>query len=179
MKKTIITFAALVFGVALQAQTQQQVQKEQTTTVTTVKDSDGEKKLVKTQTEQQVQNLEFQDANSTALNKDLAPTPTQVVATTTITAPDGTTRTVDVDRSAYYTSGGSKYQVKIDNVGYTMMNDGKTYGRLRNVGPNNYIYSGTKGKTSYAHFDSNGNLVLSTYDPKTDRITTETYVRGK
>ncbi|RZJ67656.1 MAG: hypothetical protein EOO50_05075 [Flavobacterium sp.] len=179
MKRLILTATAIVFGITTQAQTQQQVQKESTTTVTTVKDSDGEKQLVKTKTEQQVQNLEFQDANSKALNKDLAASPTQVMATTTITAPDGTTRTVDVDRSAYYTSGSSKYQVKIDNVGYTMVNDGKPYGRLRNVGPNNYIYTNTKGKTAYAHFDGSGNLVVSTYDSKTDKITTETYTRGQ
>lgn len=179
MKKLILTATALVFGITTQAQTQQQVQKESTTTVTTVKDSDGEKKLVKTQTEQQVQNLEFQNPDSKALNKDLAATPTQVTATTTITAPDGSTRTVDVDRSAYYTSGGSKYQIKIDNVGYTVVNDGKTYARLRNVGPNNYIYTSSKGKTAYAHFDGGGNLVISTYDSKTDKITTETYTKGQ
>ncbi|NUY79348.1 hypothetical protein HUK80_00455 [Flavobacterium sp. MAH-1] len=174
MKTTIFTIAAAFFAFAVQAQ---QVQKESTTTVTTVKDSDGEKKLVKTQTEQQVQKLEFQNPDSKALNKDLAPTPTQVTATTTVTAPDGTTRVVDVDRSAYYTWGGSKYQVKLDNVGYTLTNNGKRSAVLRNVGPNNYIYS-TNGKTSYASFDSNGNMVLSTYDPKTDKVTTETYTRN-
>lgn len=178
MKTTILTFASIIFGITAHAQTQQQVQKESTTTTTTVKDSEGEKKLVKTQTEQQVQNLEFQDANSKALNKDLATTPTQVTAITTITAPDGTKRTVDVDRSSYYTQGGSKYRVSVDNTGYTVMNNNKKVGLLRNTGPNSYIYH-AKNKTSVGYFDSNGNLVLHTYDDKTDKITTETFVKGQ
>lgn len=175
MKTTIFTIAAAFFAIAVQAQ---QVQKESTTTVTTVKDSDGERKLVKTQEQTATQQLEFQNADSKALNKDLAATPTEVTSTTTVTAPDGTTRVVDVDRSAYYTwSGGSKYQVKLDNVGYSVMDGTKRNGVLRNVGPNTYIYS-SKGKTSHAYFDKSGNMVMSTYDPKTDKVTTETYTRN-
>lgn len=175
MKTTIFTIATAFFALTMQAQ---QVQKESTTTVTTVKDSDGERKLVKTQEQVATQQLQFQDAESKALNKDLTTTPTQVMSTTTVTAPDGTTRVVDVDRSAYYTSGAGKYQVRLDNVGYSVMNDGgKRAAVLRNIGPNAYIYS-AKGKTSHAYFDKNGNMVVSTYDPKTDRITTETYTKN-
>jgi len=175
MKTAILTIATAIF--AFSAQAQQQVQKESTTTVTTVKDSDGERKLVKTQEQTATQQLQFQDAESKALNKDLAATPTQVMSTTTVTAPDGTTRVVDVDRSAYYSSGSGKYQVRLDNVGYSVINDGKRAAVLRNIGPNTYIYS-AKGKTSHAHFDKDGNMVLSTYDPKTDKITTETYTKN-
>jgi hypothetical protein len=177
MKTTFLSIAAAVFAFTAQAQTKN-VQNATTTTVTTIKDSDGEKKLVKTENEQQVQNLEFKNADSKDLNKDLVATPTQVTATTTITAPDGTTRTVDMDRSAFYTMGGQKYQVSIDNSGYTMMNNNKKIGLLRNTGPNSYIYR-TKDKTAIGHFDQNGNLVLQTYDDKTDKFTTETYVKNQ
>ncbi len=176
MKTTILTIAAAIFAFSAQAQ-QKQVQKESTTTVTTVKDSDGERKLVKTNEQTATQNLEFQNPDSKALNKDLATTPTEVTSTTTVTLPDGTTRVVDVDRSAYYTSGGSKYQMKLDNVGYTMVSDNKKSGVLRNVGTNSYIYS-SKGKTSHAYFDKSGNMVISTYDPKSDKVTTETYTKN-
>jgi len=175
MKTTFFTIAAAFFALTSQAQ---QVQKESTTTVTTVKDSDGERKLVKTQEQVATQQLQFQDGEGKALNKDLAATPTQVMSTTTVTAPDGSTRVVDVDRSAYYTSGSSKYQVRLDNVGYSIMNDGgKKAAVLRNIGPNAYIYS-SKGKMSHAYFDKSGNMVLSTYDPKTDNITTETFTKN-
>ncbi|RZJ72291.1 hypothetical protein [Flavobacterium sp.] len=175
MKTTILTITAAFF--AFSAQAQQQVQKESTTTVTTVKDSDGERKLVKTNEQTATQKLEFQNPDSKALNKDLATTPTEVTSTTTVTAPDGSTRVVDVDRSAYYSAGGSKYQMKLDNVGYTMVTDNKKTGVLRNVGPNSYIYS-TKGKTAHAYFDKSGNMVISTYDAKTDKVTTETYTKN-
>ncbi|MBD3581487.1 hypothetical protein [Flavobacterium selenitireducens] len=174
MRTTIFTIATAFFALAVQAQ---QVQKESTTTVTTVKDSDGERKLVKTQEQVATQQLQFQDGESKALNKDLASTPTQVMSTTTVTAPDGTTRVVDVDRSAFYTSGSNKYQVRLDNVGYSVMDGSKRSAVLRNLGPNAYIYS-AKGKTAHAYFDKNGNMVVSTYDPKTDKITTETYTKN-
>ena len=104
--------------------------------------------------------------------------PVQVVSTTTITGPDGKSRTVDVDRSAYYSIGGSKYQVKPDNTGYTMTDaTGKRAGLLRQMGNNTYIYR-ANNNTSYASFDANGNLVVQTYDDKTDTFTTTIYSKN-
>jgi len=175
MKTLYLSLLALSIGVSASAQNKQ-VQKESKTTVTTVKDSDGEKKLIRTTTSQQVQNLEFENAESNALNKDLKPTPTQVTATTTITTPDGSTRVVDVDRSAYYTFGDRQYQVSVDRTGYTLSQDKKPVGVLRNLSTNSYIYK-TKEGTSYGYFDENGNLILQSYDDKNDKITTEIYKR--
>lgn len=176
MKTAILGIAALLFTLNSQAQNQN-VTDVTKTTVTTVKDSEGEKKLVKTQDVKEVQNIQFQDAESKQLNKEVKASPVQVTSTTQITAPDGTTRTVDVDRSAYYSIGDRKYQVTIDNTGYTMMNNNKKAGLLRQLGPNSYIYR-TKDRTSVGYFDANGNLVLQTYDDKTDKISTETYMRN-
>lgn len=175
MKTLYLSLLALSIGFSASAQNKQ-VQKESKTTVTTVKDSEGEKKLVRTTTSQEVQNLEFENADSNALNKDLKATPTQVTATTTITTPDGSTRLVDVDRSAYYTFGNRQYQVSVDRTGYTLSQDNKPVGVLRNLSTNSYIYK-TKDKTSVGYFDENGNLVLQTYDDKTDKITTEIFER--
>lgn len=147
-------------------------------TVVTVKDSEGEKKLVKNENTKEVQNVEFHDADSKALNKDVKPSPVQVTATTTVTAPDGTTRTVDVDRSAYYSLGGNRMRFAIDPAGYTVTNEkGKREALLRRAGNNSYIYR-TKDKTSIGYFDTNGNFVLESYDDKTDKVTTEVYTRN-
>ncbi|RZK45799.1 MAG: hypothetical protein EOO94_03755 [Pedobacter sp.] len=176
MKTTLLTITAALFAIGINAQTKN-VQSESTTTVRTVKDSDGERKLVKTTEQQQSQNLQFKDAESKELNKDLVASPTQVTTTTTVTAPDGTTRSVDVDRSAVYTLDGQQYKVVLDNVGYTVLNNNKKYGVLRNTGTNSYIMS-SGGKTSYGSFDANGNLTITTYDDKTDKTTTATYTRN-
>jgi len=152
------------------------------TTVTTIKDSEGEKKLVKKENTQEVQNIELQNADSKELNKDLKASPVQVTSTTQVTTPDGTTRTVDVDRSAYYSvggAGGARYKVTLDNAGYAVMEPttGKRTAILRRTSNNNYIYR-TKDRTSIGYFDKDGNLVLETYDDKTDKITVETFMRN-
>lgn len=180
MKTKSLTFAIVAFCFTIASMAQQKnVQNETTTTVTTVKDSDGEKKLVKSTTEEKSQDLKFQDPDSKALNKDLVATPTQVTATTTVTTPDGKTRLVDVDRSAEYTVNGKKYRVVLDNVGYSVV-DGATMkrvGTLRNIGTNQYLYH-MNGTTSYVSFDASGNLIMNTYDPKTDTITSHTYTKN-
>jgi hypothetical protein len=170
-----IAIAALSFNAQAQNKNVTNVSK---TTTTTIKDSDGEKQLVKKENTREVQNIELQNAESNALNKDMKDSPVQVTSTTQITGPDGRTRTVDADRSAYYSIGDAKYQVTVDNTGYTVMDPkGKRAGLLRQMSNNNYIYR-TKDKTSVGYFDANGNLVLQTYDDKTDQITTETYTRN-
>jgi hypothetical protein len=178
MKNLITGMAAALFAFTAQAQNQNVTNVTKTTT-TTVKDSDGQKTLVKNQNTSEVQNIELQNAESKELNKDMKASPVQVTSTTQITGPDGRTRTVDVDRSAYYSLGASKYQVSVDNSGYTLMDQGgKKAGLLRQMSsPNTYIFR-TKDKTSVGHFDSNGNLVLETYDDKTDKITVETFMRN-
>lgn len=177
MKTLFLSIATVAFALNVQAQNQNVTNISKTTT-TTVKDSEGEKKIVKQENVQEKQNIEFQNAESKELNKDLKATPVQVTATTTVTGPDGRSRMVDVDRSAYYSIGGAKYQVKVDNTGYTMVDaSGKPSGLLRQMGNNVYIYR-AKGQTSYASFDTSGNLVVQTYDDKTDTFTTTTYTKN-
>lgn len=176
MKTSYLVIALALGAFSVQAQ-QKNVQTETTTTVRTVKDSDGERKLIKSTTENQSQQLELKNADSKELNKDLVNTPTTVVKTTTVTAPDGTTRIVDVDRSANYNFDGKTYKVVLDNVGYTLIENGKKSGVLRNMGTNTYIHS-ANGVTSYGSFDENGNLVLHTYDAKTDKTSVTTYTKN-
>ena len=174
MKIIILGMAAFLFSVNIQAQNKN-VKSEVKTTVTTVKSSDGQKKSIKTQEVKEVQKIELKDAESNALNKETKQTPVEVTAITSITA-NGVTNIVDVDRSAYYELNGEKYEVKLAESGYTIFlpNADKT-AVLRKTSNNNYIYS-SKNKTSYGYFDVNGNLVLESYDDKTDQITVETFV---
>lgn len=177
MKTIILGIAIAAFSIHAQGQNQNVTNISKTTT-TTVKDSDGEKQLVKKENTKEVQNIEFENADSNALNKSVQPSPVQVTSTVQITGPDGNTRTVDVDRSAYYSVGGDKYQVTVDNTGYTMMDQkGKRAGVLRQTGNNSYIYR-TKDKTAVGWFDNNGNLILQTYDDKSDSFKTETYTKN-
>lgn len=178
MKKLILTGLAVAVGCIAQAQQSpnKNVQKESKTTVTTVRDSEGERKVVKTATTSETQNLEFQDAESNKLNKDLAPTPIQQQTTVTVTLPDGTTRLVDQDRTAKYSVNGQNYEVVLDNVGYSILNSSnrKKVGVLRHLGYNTYLVD-VNGKHAYATFDEQGNLTVQRYDTKEDRIINETY----
>ncbi|MFV5695797.1 hypothetical protein ACM55G_10215 [Flavobacterium sp. LB3P122] len=174
MKTIILGMTAFLLSLTVQAQNQN-VKSEVKTTVTKVKDSEGEKQLIKTQEVKEVQNIELKDANSNVLNKEVKESPIQVTATTAITT-DGITKIIDIDRSAYYNLNGKKYQFTTDNSGYTMyLPNSKKAAILRRTSNNNYIYK-SKNKTSYGYFDANGNLVLESYDDKTDKVTTETYI---
>lgn len=173
MKKLILSFALIFANFYVQSQNTN-VQQEVKTTVTTIKDSDGERKIIKKEKVNEIQNIELKDAESKALNKEMKDTPVQVISTTEVTM-DGVTRTVDVDRSAYYILNGQKYQVAIDKSGYTMtIPDSKKMALLRKTSNNNYIYI-NKNKVSVGYFDKDGNLVLETYDEKNDKMTLEKF----
>ena len=178
MKTTALLLTAFLFSLNGQAQNQN-VTNVTKTTVTTVKDSDGEKQIVKKQDVQEVQSIELQNADSKELNKDLKQTPVQVTSTTQITNPDGSTRTVDMDRSSYYEANGQKYQVQLDASGYTITSpQSKKPALLRKTSTNSYIYR-TKDQTAIGYFDTNGNLVLETYDDKSDRVSIQTFTKVK
>lgn len=175
MKTIFITVFALMVSLSSQSQNKNVTEVTKTTT-TTIKDSDGKKQQVKKEKVKEVQNIELQNSESTMLNKDLKQTPIQVTSTTQITNPDGTTRTVDVDRSSYYESNGKKYKIDLDASGYKILSPENAQAAiLRKTSINSYIFV-TKDKTAVGYFDTNGNLILETYDDKTDSIITEKYI---
>jgi hypothetical protein len=177
MKTIVLVTAAFLFSLNIQAQNKN-VKTEVKTNITTIKDSEGEKKLVETKEIKEIQNLELNDADSNVLNKDIKESPVEVTATTKITA-NGLTEIIDVDRSAYYELDGTKYQVSSDKNGYSLfLPDGKKSAILRKTSNNNYIYK-APNRTSFGHFNSDGNLILETYDEKTDMITITTYTIEK
>jgi len=175
MKTIFLGLLAIVFSANCFAQNTN-IQQEVKTTTRTIKDSDGEKKIIKKEKIQEVQDIEFKDAESKKINKEMEETPVKVTATTEVTV-DGVTRTVDIDRSAYYLdSNRAKYQVVIDKSGYSMiLPNTKQPALLRRTSNDNYIYV-NKGNVSVGYFDKDGNLILETYDQKTDKIQLEKFI---
>ncbi len=168
MKTLLLGILAMLFSINSQAQNKN-VKSEVKTTTKTYKDSDGERKTIKTQEIQEVQNIEFEDAKTNLLNKETKETPVQVVKITKISE-NGITKGINVDRSAYYNLNGGKYQLTEDNNGYSVLDSkGTKAAVLRKTSNNNYIYK-TKNNTAYGYFDTNGNLILETYDEKTDKV---------
>ena len=151
------------------------VKDETKTTTTTVVDSKGEKTYVKKENTREVQNIELKEQNPKNINMDLKDSAVMVKSTTTITNPDGSTRTVDIDRSSYYLLNGKKYNVALDSRGYQILSeDNKEEAFLRKTSTNSFIYR-NKNKIAIGYFDVEGNLILETYDPKTDTVSYEKY----
>lgn len=172
MKTIFLAACGLLISLNVNAQNQDK-KVETVTTTTTVKDNKGERKVVKKEQTQEVQNIELKEVPKGTLNTDIAPSPTQVTSTTSVSV-DGQERIVDVDRSAYYDYNGQKYQVLADKSGYTV-NSPNNVSLLRRTGAKNtYIYK-NKDKISVGHFDASGNLVLETYDEKSDKVTVEVF----
>ncbi len=173
MKNLFIPITAILFSLNINAQNTNV--KTETKTTTSIKtDSDGEHKTVKKEVTNEVQNIELKDEKPNTLNIETKDSPVIVSTTTKITNPDGSTRTVDTDRSSYYLSNGNKYKLALDASGYTMSYGNAKPALLRKTSTNSYVYR-SKNKTAIGYFDINGNLVLETYDDKTDRVLIETY----
>jgi subtilase family serine protease len=178
MKTIILSFAICVLTLNATAQIKN-ITEVSKTTITTTKDSDGEKQSIKKQDIKEVQNVELENPNSNALNKDMKPTQVDVTSKTQIINPDGSTRTVDLDRSSYYESNGKKVQLSLDANGYSMiMPETKTKTLLRKTSTNSYILK-SKNKFAIGYFDTDGNLIIESYDDKSDRVSVETFKISK
>ncbi len=173
MKTIKIMMTAILFTVGVQAQNKQ-VQETTQTTTTTVKNADGEKKYVKEDNVKEVQNIELKKESPNTLNIEKKDSPVIVTTTTKITNPDGSTRTVDIDRSAYYESKGRAYKVALDAEGYTMTFKNSKPALLRKTSTNSYIYQ-VNDQIAIGYFDVDGNLIIEKYDTKLDKVTSEKF----
>ena len=176
MKNIMKVAFALLLSAGLQAQNTN-VTDVTKKTVTTVKDSDGTKQVIKEQNIKAKQTIELENADSKALNKDIKASAVELQSTTTVTNPDGTTRTVSTDRSAAYQYDGKNYMLALDPAGYIVSDvDNVKIGILRATTSNSYIFR-AKNSISVGYFDVDGNLVLDTYDDASDKVTTRTFIR--
>lgn len=176
MKTINVTMTALfLFSTTLFAQTPENVKSETKTTVTTIKDSKGEKKLVKTVNTKEVQKVELGEEKANTINiPQVVDNKVEVTKTTKVTL-DGVVQEVNVERSAYYMFEGKKYQMQSDKSGYTLNSiDNSSKGILRKTSNNNYIYV-TDNKVAVGFYDADGNFILETYDVKTDALKREKF----
>ncbi len=173
MKTTFITITILLVSSIVFSQNKN-VKDETKTTVTTVKNSDGEKKFIKKENTKEVQNIELKEEKPNTLNIETKDSPVSVTTTTNITNPDGSTRTVDIDRSSYYISNGNKYKLELDALGYTINYKDQKPALLRKTTTNSYVYRSVD-KTAIGYFDTNGDLIIELYDDKLDKISIEKY----
>ena len=172
--KISILLTAMAFTLNGFAQAPKNVKSETTTVITTIKDSEGEKKLVKTEETREVQKIELGQESPNTINIPQVNSPVNVTTTTQLSV-DGEIKSVDVDRSAYYVLNGEKYEFKSDKQGYTLNSvSSKNKAILRKTSNNNYIYM-NKNKVAVGYYDVDGNFILETYDSKTDTMKTEKF----
>ena len=173
MRTVFLSVITLLFSMNIQAQSTN-TQTETKTTTLTKKDSDGEHKTVKKEVTKEVQKIELGQEKSNTINIPTIDSPVMVTKTTNITNPDGSTRTVDVDRSSYYESNGNRYKLALDASGYVMTFGNSKPALLRKTSTNSYIYR-IKEKIAIGYFDTNGNLIIETYDDKSDKVTIQKF----
>jgi hypothetical protein len=174
VSKTLISpVIALLFSINIQAQNTN-TQTETKTTTSTKKDSDGIHKTVKKEVTKEVQKIELGQEKANTVNIPTINSPVNVTKTTKITNPDGSTRTVDIDRSSYYESNGNKYKLALDASGYVLTYGNSKPALLRKTSTNSYIFR-SETKTAVGYFDTNGDLIVEIYDDKSDKVTIEKY----
>ncbi len=175
MKKTALI---ILFGlsVGMYAQVDKNVTEETKTTTTTIDNGTEKKKIVKTEKTGRVQDIEFKNANSNELNKDIKETPVKVTKSETISG-DGIP--TQIGTTTYYTMNGNNYTFVKDKRGYKISTSKNlNHGVLRKTSNNNYIYK-TENKTSFGYFDADGNFVVETYDNDGDGVVVEKYTPAK
>lgn len=173
MKAIPMTIALFIIPFIMHSQNENVLKTVEVKT-TTIKDSEGEKKIVKTVETKEVQKVALGEEKANTLNIPLVDSPVTVETKTKVSV-DGVVQSIDVDRSAIYTLEGKEYKVALGKTGYTISNPkSKDVAYLKRTSNNNYIYK-TKNKTAVGYFDANGNLILETYDEKTDQVILEKY----
>ena len=173
MKTLILIATVFLFSVTIEAQNINK-KVETTTTVKTKKDETGVYKTIKKAVTNETQAVELESDKGNSKNIPMKDSPVMVTKTTTVINPDGTTRTVDIDRSAYYEFGGSKYKLALDASGYVMTLGEEKPVLLRKTSTNSYIYR-SDSKTAIGYFDTFGNLIVEVYDDKSDQVTLEKF----
>ena len=174
MKTVFVPLLTLLLSVTIQAQNTN-TQTETKTTTSTVKDSKGDHKTVKKEVQKEVQKVELGEEKSNSINIPTIDSRVLITTSTKVTNPDGSTRTVDIDRSAYYESNGNKYKLALDASGYLMTLGNSKPALLRKTSTNSYIYR-QKNKIAIGYFDTNNNLIIETYDEKLDKVGIERFV---
>ncbi|MFC6876870.1 hypothetical protein [Flavobacterium myungsuense] len=174
LRKTVfLVLLVFLFSIKVVAQNTNS-QTETKTTTSTLKDSNGEHKTVKNEVINRTQKIEYGQEQPNSINIPTIDSPVSVTRTTTITNPDGSTRTVDIDRSSYYVSDGSIYKLALDASGYILTNGNFEPSLLRKTSTNSYIYK-SNNQIAIGYFDLEGNLIIENYDNQSDKVIIKKY----
>ncbi len=174
LRKTVfLVLLMFLFSIKVVAQNTNS-QTETKTTTSTLKDSNGEHKTVKNEVINKTQKIEYGQVQPNSINIPTIDSPISVTSTTTITNPDGSTRTVDIDRSSYYVSDGSIYKLALDASGYILTNGNFEPSLLRKTSTNSYIYK-SNNQIAIGYFDLEGNLIIENYDNQSDKVIIKKY----
>jgi hypothetical protein len=152
----------------------QNTQTETKTKTIVIEDSEGTHKTVKTEVVKKDQKIELGKENPNSINIPAVDSPILVTTSTKITNPDGTTRTVQLDRSGYYENNGRIYVLSLDASGYVLTHGEMKPALLRITSINSYIYK-LESKVAIAYFDSNENLVVEYFDEVSNQTIIEKY----
>lgn len=171
MKNLFLNLLIVLFSFPIVAQN---TQTETKTKTVTIEDAEGKHKTVKTEVIKKDQKIELGKENPNSINIPTIDSPILVTTSTKITNPDGTTRTVQLDRSGYYENNGRIYVLALDASGYNLTHGEMKHALLRKTSINSYIYT-METKTAVAYFNSNENLIVEFYDELSNQIISEKY----
>ncbi len=171
MKTLFLNLLIILFSFPCLAQN---TQTETKTKTIVIEDSEGTHKTVKTEVVKKNQKIELGKEDPNSINIPTVDSPVLVTTSTKITNPDGTTRTVQLDRSGYYENNGRIYVLSLDASGYVLTHGETKPALLRKTSINSYIYT-METKTAVAYFDSNENLAVEFYDALSNQIIIEKY----
>lgn len=175
MKLAALSIIAILFSIQIEAQN---TQTETKTKIITVKDSEGVHKKVKTEVIKKDEKIVLGEESPNTINIPIVDSKVTETKITKITNPDGTTRTVDIDRSGYYELDGKIYKLELDALGYLVTHGDMKPALLRTTTTNSYIFK-SENKTAIGYFDTEGNLVIEFYNDKLDIVNVEKYMAIK
>ena len=171
MKNLFLNLLIFLFSIPIIAQN---TQTETKTKTVTIEDADGKHKIVKTEVIKKDQKIELGKEDPNSINIPTIDSPILVTTTTKIINPDGTTRTVELDRSGYYENNGRIFVLALDASGYALTHGDMKPALLRKTSINSYLYK-IETKMTMDYFDSNENLVVEFYDELSNQIVIEKY----
>ena len=177
MKNSIILCATILLSIFATAQNQNVTDVTKTVT-TTIKDSSGERKIVKKQETKEIQNIELESAKPDTKNVEVKETPTQVTTLTKITDESGNTTFADKDYSGKFVLNNSNFLVTLDAKGYLLTNEAKKMINLRKTGTSVFVLN-TKEYQGICYFDVDGNLLIEKYYLNSNTVVIDKYLVQK
>lgn len=139
-------------------------EKETLTSKTTVKDNEGTRISKKNVTTSKSQALQLSEDDANKVNQDMTLQPTQV----------NTEVSYDYDGNRF------QFMNQKDKEGYRLMTirdnaKNEEYAVIKPTSRNGFYIISKNGKSSFGHFNDEGNFVVESYDEKADKVVPTVY----